>query len=80
MSTQTIKKAVEEKRAVIRYHRGNWENIGQLLIFDTPEEATAASKVDTRGRCYSMADEQWSYLCADYQEALDAKAGALTQR
>jgi len=80
MNAQEIKKAVEEKRAVIRYSHGNWENVGQLLVFDTLEEAHSAAKLDTRGHCYSMADEQWSHLCTDYQEALDAQAGALVQR
>lgn len=77
---ETIKKAVAERRAVIRWTHGNWENIGRLKIYNTPDEAEAAAEVDTRGHCYSMADEVWCELCDDPKRALRAHHGSLIVR
>jgi len=76
----TISKAVEEGRAVIRWSHGNWENNGELIIFDTPEIAAMESERDTRGRCWSMADEVWSELVTDVNRAERANRGLLVQR
>lgn len=75
-----IKQAVNERRAVIRYHHGDWQNIGTLHIYDDAEIAAIEAERDTRGHCYSMSDETWSYLCTDYSTALRANRGLLIQR
>lgn len=72
-----IKKAVQEKRAVIHWHHGQWENIGTLKIYNTPEMAEAKADLDTRGKCWSMAEEVWSELATDYKRAVRASAGSL---
>jgi hypothetical protein len=72
-----IRKAVEEGRAVIRWSHGDWENIGELLVFDSPETAAMEAERDTRGHCWSMADEIWSELCTDVNRAIKADRGLL---
>lgn len=76
-TTEQIKKAIAEKRAVITWSHGNWENCGNLEIYKTPEEAAAHAEIDTRGKCYSMADETWAEIATDYKRALKANAGSL---
>ncbi len=80
MNEEQIKKAVEEKRAVIRWSHGNWENNGRLLIYDSPEIAAMEAERDTRGRCWSMADEVWSELCTDVNRAIRSARGLLIVR
>ncbi|PWH18192.1 MAG: hypothetical protein DDG60_00795 [Anaerolineae bacterium] len=80
MKPEQIKQAVEEQRAVIRWSHGNWENVARLLIFDTPEEAALEAERDTRGHCWSMADEVWSELATDFDRAYRAHKGLLVQR
>ena len=75
-----IKQAVEEKRAVIRWSHGEWENNGALKVYGTPERAEVEAEKDTRGHCHSMADEVWSELCTDYKRALKAQYGSLIVR
>ncbi len=76
ITKEEIKKAVDEGRAVLRWSHGNWENRATLLIFDDAETADMEAERDTRGKCYSMADEIWSEL-ATYSRAIRAAAGLL---
>ena len=72
-----IERAVKERRAVIRWSHGNWRNIATLLVYTTVDEAEDESGRDTRGDCYSMADEVWSELATDFRTARKAAAGLL---
>ena len=72
-----IKKAVNEGRAVLRWSHGNWENVANLLIFASSDEAKIEAGRDTRGKCYSMADEVWSEMCTDEDRAIKAHKGLL---
>ena len=62
---------------MITWSHGNWENVGHLQIYKTPEEAEAHADKDTRSKCYSMADEVWCELADDFRRALKAEAGSL---
>ena len=72
-----IRKAVDEKRAVLVWSHGNWENKAALAIYeDSDEAALAYDKMETKGKCYSMSDETWTGW-PTVAEALRATAGAL---
>jgi len=72
-----IEQAVKEQRAVIRWSHGNFVNIATLLVYPTADEAEDEATKDTRGECYSMADEVWSELATDMRRARKAAAGLL---
>jgi hypothetical protein len=78
MTAEQIKAAVTEGRAVIRWSHGNWKNIGSLLVCRISEDAEIEAERDTRGECWSMADEVWSELATDAARALRAGAGTLS--
>ncbi len=72
-----IEKAVEEGRAVLRWSHDNWKNVASLYICEDAEEAEMEASRDTRGECWSMADEVWSET-PDRRQALLAAKGLLT--
>ena len=77
VSKADIRKAVDEQRAVLVWSHGNWENIANLYIYETSDEAEIAyTKMETKGHCYSMADETWTEY-PTISQALKAAAGAL---
>ncbi len=72
-----IRKAVEEQRAVLVWSHGNWVNTASLYIYETSDDAEIAyAKMETRGQCYSMADETWTEY-PTIAQALKAATGAL---
>jgi hypothetical protein len=77
VSKANILKAVSEHRAALVWAHGNWINIASLYIYETPEEAGIAyAKMETKGQCYSMAEETWTeWPTAD--RAVKAATGAL---
>lgn len=77
VSKADIRKAVDEKRAILVWSHGNWENRATLAIYKESDEAAIAfDKMETKGKCYSMADETWTEW-PTVAEALKAAAGAL---
>lgn len=78
MEEKIIEQAVAERRAIIRWSHGNWRNIGRLAIYETAEIAAEEAERDTRGKCYSMADEVWSELATDVRRACKAASGLLS--
>jgi hypothetical protein len=72
-----IRKAVSEGRAILVWSHGNWVNQASLAIYADSDEANLAyDKFETRGQCYSMADETWTEW-PTVAEAIKAAAGAL---
>lgn len=76
ITIQEIEIAVRDGRAVIHWARGNWINLGGLAIYATAEIAEMEAERDTRGGCYSMADEVWSHI-ANKRDAIRAARGLL---
>ena len=77
VSKAEIRKAVDEHRAVLVWSHGNWVNTASLHIYETSDEAEIAyTKIETKGQCYSMADETWTEY-PTITQALKAAAGAL---
>ena len=75
VSKAEIRKAVDEHRAVLVWSRGNWVNTASLYIYGTSDEAEIAyTKMETKGQCYSMADETWTEY-PTITQALKAAAG-----
>jgi hypothetical protein len=81
VSESNIERAVSERRAVIRWcHNLNFSNSAGLEIYPDAETAAVEADRDTRGDCYSMADEVWSELATDVNRAIRAAAGKLIER
>jgi len=72
-----IEEAVREKRAVLRWHHGNWENVASLVICRDATEAAYEAAIDTRGKCHSMSDEIWSERATKNRDAIRAAKGLL---
>ena len=72
-----IRKAIAERRAVIRWSHGNWINVARLLIYDDADTATIEAERNTIGKCYSMSDEVWSEMATAVGQATRAAAGLL---
>ncbi len=71
----TIRQAVAQGRAVLRWSHRDGYNAASLLILDTVEDANLEASRDTRGQCYSMWDEQWSGYPSSVGVAVRAAAG-----
>ena len=78
VSKEIIRKAVAERRAVLRWAHGNGFNRASLLIYEDAQSAAMESERNTVGKCYSMADEIWSELATSTGAATRAAAGLLT--
>jgi len=77
VSKADIRKAVDERRAILIWSHGNWINRAGLAIYETSDEAaTAYDKCETKGQCYAMSDETWTEW-PTISQALKAAAGAL---
>jgi hypothetical protein len=76
VTREEIVQAVKEGRAVLCWSHGNWVNTASLNIYEDADTASMESERDTRGQCYSMADEVWCELAAE-QDALKAARGLL---
>lgn len=79
VTMKEIKTAVTEGRAVIHWSHGEWVNYGGLAIYNTIDEADIEAERDTRGECWSMADEVWSHKPTNNNEAIRAAKGLLKQ-
>ena len=77
VSKDEIRRAVAEHRAVICWSHGNWVNLGTLSIYADAETAAMEAERDTRGQCWSMADEVWSEMVTSVGQATRAAAGLL---
>jgi hypothetical protein len=77
VTSDDVRQAVAEGRAVIVWSHGEWRNIGRLQIYDTEAEASIEARRDTRDECWSMADELWGELATDDDRALRAAKGLL---
>lgn len=80
VTREQIEQAVEQRRAVIVWQHGEWENIGSLLVCLDVEAADIEADRDTRGECYRMDEEVWCHRPASASVACRAAAGQLIQR
>lgn len=78
LTVEQITIAVREERAVLLWSHGEWKNIASLKIYSTPKEAALEAERDTRGECYSMAEEVWCELATSPDDALRAAKGLLS--
>jgi hypothetical protein len=77
ITREEIARAVQERRAVIRWGHVDWANVASLMVMGTPKQAEQEAGRDTRGQCYSMWEEVWSELATDAVRAYRAASGRL---
>jgi hypothetical protein len=77
VSKAEIRKAVEEKRAILIWSHGNWVNKAALAIYTSSDDAAIAyDKYETKGTCYAMSDETWTEW-PTVAQAIKAASGTL---
>jgi len=76
VTREEIEAAVRENRAIIHWSHGDWCNVGGLAIYVDEDEADVYDQ-DTRGECWSMADECWTTRHPSVRDARRAAAGNL---
>ena len=77
VTKDSIRQAVAEHRAVIRWGHEDGYNSATLYIYEDAESAAYEADRNTVGQCYSMREEIWSELASTVGQAIRAAAGLL---